>query len=450
MKNDGSTYVRGVCAAFKHLRDELAREDRPPTPLVFPNPEWKRVNFGHYDVIFRRPETLQAAINVEKRIEGNSDWSERWSSWEIRRVIGSALGEAALSNLSPDQTLQHVTNAAAELDAPAEEWLYYYIAGGVFFSNEIKLGPFRAFRLIDDEYEAMAKTFRDTLNSTAHTVEEKEAMLEQRLADLKPLNGMACVEVRVTGGDMRFRLQLAEERLEEVLDFFQILHEDHGGWPPGAKIVARELPFNVAPIPMIRSDRAATNWQVTFEHMHRATISAEMVAKAKTNDLRALVVALEKLPEERGDFERALLNAMHWIADARRQPAPELQLTDAITALEMFFTTDQPGTPISRDVSEGVALIVGKTLDQRRRIKERVQDLYNKRSKVSHAGKREITNSELYEVRNLVMYFLRKMCKLAPLFKKRVDVRAWLENLRLSASYDDPKPDESADTDAVE
>lgn len=447
MGNPGLKYIRGVCIAFKRLRDECAREEKPPTPLVFPNPEWKHVTFGHYDVIFRRPETLQAAIDAEKQIESNPDWNARWSSWEIRRVIGDALGEAALQNLSPEQTLEHVTNAAAKLDVPGEEWLHYYIAGGVFFSNEIKLGSFRAFRLIGAEYEAMTKTYRDTLYSTAHTTEEKEEMLKQRLADLHRLNGMACVEVRVAGGDQRFRLQLAEERLEEALDFFQLLHEDHGGWPPGTKIVARELPFDVAPIPMIRFDRAATSWQVTFDHMRRATISAEMVEKAKATELRALVAALEKLPEERGDFERALLNAMHWIADARRQPAPELQLTDAITALEMFFTMDQPGTPISRDVSEGVALIVGKTLEQRRRIKERVQDLYNKRSKISHAGKREITDAELYEVRNLVMYFLRGICKLAPFFKKRVDVRTWLETLRLSASYDDPKPDELADTD---
>ena len=136
-------------------------------PLVLPNPEWMHVTYGPFDVIFRRPETQRAVAALDKRIASNQDWQKRWSAWEIRRVVGDALGTAAVQNLSDKDTFEQLMRAIVRLDAPPEEWLHYYIVSGAFFVDEIAFGPFRAFRLINAEYNAMVATYRDTLYSTA-------------------------------------------------------------------------------------------------------------------------------------------------------------------------------------------------------------------------------------------------------------------------------------------
>lgn len=71
-------------------------------------------------------------------------------------------------------------------------------------------------------------------------------------------------------------------------------------------------------------------------------------------------------------------------------------LLSAMIALESIFTRAQ-GDPVSRNVSEGCALLLGESVDDRIRIKKAVADAYNARSSLAHGGGQSTSRAKANE-----------------------------------------------------
>jgi hypothetical protein len=109
---------------------------------------------------------------------------------------------------------------------------------------------------------------------------------------------------------------------------------------------------------------------------------------------------MAKLDRELGDYERVLLRAVHWLANAQIQNENENKVLNLITCLETFLTP-RDGNPIGTFIAEAVAILLADDLESRKRLKKRVQELYRLRSAVSHGGKKAILDIDLIELQNI-------------------------------------------------
>lgn len=143
------------------------------------------------------------------------------------------------------------------------------------------------------------------------------------------------------------------------------------------------------------------------------------------------VVNILNMGNETSDFEKAILRAIHWFSLAEKQPGNENKILALITCLETFLTSET-GNPIRNTVSEGSAIILEKTLDSRKYIKQRINEFYSKRSSISHGGEsKNILDSDIVELKKLVQLFIQNMIKRRSQFKARKDVLKWIDDQKL-------------------
>ncbi|WNZ44758.1 HEPN domain-containing protein [Leptolyngbya boryana CZ1] len=140
---------------------------------------------------------------------------------------------------------------------------------------------------------------------------------------------------------------------------------------------------------------------------------------------------LKKPYEQVNEFEGLLLRGIHWFARSQTQVDVENEFLNLTTCLEVFFTS-KGGDPISSSIAEGVALILGKELTERKRLKRRVKELYGFRSNISHGGHSPILAKDIVDLKSIAMSLLVKMVEWSKDFSSRKDLVDWLEDQKLS------------------
>jgi hypothetical protein len=253
--------------------------------------------------------------------------------------------------------------------------------------------------------------------------------------DIGKLRGWTCAEIVATGDAEKAQTD-ADLIGEPMLDLLQMIAAVREHAPvlitPG--VVPTPRP------PMVIMDTEGTHLlrHYSFAHTYRMTMTASILEELREWGFAALFDAAGRPVDRRSEFETLLVTSMHWIADAERQSQPENRVTSYVTSLEMFFSASD--SPIVRDVSEGVAYVLGTTLGARKEIRARISELYGRRSRVSHQGQRGSDAADLYQLKNTSINFLARMSKLAWRFEKREDVRSWIADLRLAGEYVDEVP----------
>jgi len=144
------------------------------------------------------------------------------------------------------------------------------------------------------------------------------------------------------------------------------------------------------------------------------------------------VVNILNLGNSASDFEKAIIRAVHWFSFAEKQPGNENKILALITCLETFLTSEY-GNPIRNTVAEGSAIILGKNLESRKYIKQRINEFYKQRSSISHGGgSKNILDSDIIELKELVQAFIQNMIKRRNEFQNRKDVLEWIDDQKLS------------------
>jgi hypothetical protein len=143
------------------------------------------------------------------------------------------------------------------------------------------------------------------------------------------------------------------------------------------------------------------------------------------------IAAILKSDSAITEFKEILLRSIHWFADAHIQTEKENKLLSLITCLECFFSERQ-ADKVANSIAEGVAFTLGTNFDERKDLKEKVKDFYDKRSRVSHGGKKAILDAELTELIKLVGEILAKMISAKNNYRTQKDLFDWIEIQRLS------------------
>lgn len=143
-----------------------------------------------------------------------------------------------------------------------------------------------------------------------------------------------------------------------------------------------------------------------------------------------LAELLKKDYSELSEFERTIFRGIHWISLAQVQREPENELLNLITCLETFLTAEY-GNPITNTIAEGVAIILESELEKRKIIKQSIKGFYKNRSQISHGGHKAILESDLAQLRTLVIDFTQKMIDSRGRFQNKKALLEWVENQKL-------------------
>ncbi len=142
-------------------------------------------------------------------------------------------------------------------------------------------------------------------------------------------------------------------------------------------------------------------------------------------------------PGHRGEYEDLIFLAITNFAEGERAVSPRQKILSYVTALELFFNERSAST---QAVVEGVAFLAGKRYTQRKAIMERIAEMYDLRSRVSHSG---VAPEEIAVDRRIVLDMILRMISLRGSLKSKDDVRDWIDRQRFSAPGDTEEPGES-------
>lgn len=423
--------IESMRDALLRFSAEAAAEGPPPRQISLPDAEWHLFGADDYILAYRRPETHEALTKLETKFTENKVWASKWSREALLRACNRAIA-VSMKNPTPERVLEAMTQACTDLDRnPPVRIVLLAVSGVLVEGKDIHFDNVRLFTMSAQECEQLRGRLFAIIDGTNNTPEQRErfkADLERRLSSLA---GQAIAEIRVSG-DLDRAKRESSRILEPILDLAQLVSAIDE--PRSKAIRVREGGIG-SPLPTVRvisaTDGAEASFDQDIPHEFRVKLSLSRLDKLRQDGFGAVLNALTKDEVDRTEFENVLIGAIHWVADAERQDLAENQVTSYVTALDMFFTSKD--APVTRDVSEGTALILGDTLDQRRVIKRDVTYYYGLRSQVSHVGQRTATERDVISLKRTVITTIAKMCSLGSRFSTKQELQEWIADLRLSA-----------------
>ena len=214
------------------------------------------------------------------------------------------------------------------------------------------------------------------------------------------------------------------QQSEAIIDFFQMIVTMFESRSKRIRIrIGGDLVTRQPGIIILSTDGSRLNdeWPMLFDF--RLEMTQSILDKMKAYGFKPLMDILGKT--DLSELEKTIIQSMHWIADAGRQELPENKTTSYITAIEMFFS--KKGQPINRDVSEGITMLLGSTLDNRKAIVKQIGKFYDQRSSISHTGARlSEKTSETHEIANVAISVLAKMCQMSSRVSTIDGIRKWM------------------------
>ncbi|NBV22632.1 MAG: hypothetical protein EBS05_12045 [Proteobacteria bacterium] len=249
--------------------------------------------------------------------------------------------------------------------------------------------------------------------------------LEGERSQIRTLDGMepspldpATVVVQMKlAGETDFAKHYAGERIQKVLDCVQFLslHENRGSWD--AKDLTHFGLFRSEPIPMVPSmvwsySSKGPTWTSWHDHspilcdgLVKCVVDANMVKEFSKRGGDSLAqLLMETNPSA---FDDSLMTSVNWIANGIRERDLARKYLSYFIALEALFIKDNKETrqadghqsPIV-PIGEGVAFLLGKSIDSRRSIKHRIDELAGTRHKIVHRGFTAIDRADLISLGN--------------------------------------------------
>lgn len=129
------------------------------------------------------------------------------------------------------------------------------------------------------------------------------------------------------------------------------------------------------------------------------------------------------------NLETCLLRFLHWISDSYSQTEMENQLVSLLVGLEAVFGSG------NNSVGFGSAMMIGESLSDRKKIKEKVSVLYKYRNGVVHGSKNNlIVVEDVHYLRNITMKLMINILELIDVqqLKSTGDLKELIQERQLS------------------
>lgn len=374
-----------------------------------------------FDWIVR--EVLRKNNNIEK-------FSEKFVQGKIEELITRILKTKISVSFANKVYIQLMI----ELKSYDKEFrVLVPLSGIILEENKYSFGKITLLKGGPDTISKISSDIKEVMALSNNTNEEKEIFFNKIYRNLlAKISNSTISEFIVKAEPIRAKERALEEtrRVLDVLRFSipAIYHESQMVFIS----IYGESSRIVRTIPIISTDKKSFTMQTDI-------VGPKFPYQINKSNLKTLkkIGAIHFLEILKKDFtiitnfESTILNTLHWFSNHTIESELENKLLNLITSLECLLTP-RDGNPIGTAIAEGVAIILGEDLDQRKKIKKRVKQLYGIRSGVSHGGKKAVLESDLIELRNIVGAIIVKLANRIDDFTSQKDLLNWIEEKKLS------------------
>jgi hypothetical protein len=394
----------------------------------------RRTIIGAGDLAFLLcDETLDAYEDVVRTLLKNEDWSLRFSEKFIEEGLNKILlkmtEEKTLSNLR-----SHVSSFIEDVQVYAKEHVVYVPLTGIQVeANPVQIGNVTIREITDEELVSILESWeRHFPNIAGGAIERQNNVRESQRSIVKVLRRITCTEFRVIAEPTR-ALERALEETRRILDLLR--YSIPALYPSNSdvKVAIKGELFqgSVMQLVLATDSTALSKSQVRMGPLQPLRLTQENLDHMHSIGVFRLGGILQKQYNSVSDFEKALLTGLHWYANAQTRTDPADRLRDLVTCLEAYLTP-KDGNPIGTAVAEGVAIIVTRSLEDRKRIKKKIKDLYSLRSAVSHGGRTSVLQQDVNDLEQIAGQVTMLLVDRLDEFTSKKDLLEWIENQKLA------------------
>jgi hypothetical protein len=377
-----------------------------------------------------RNEFHESYEKAVKLVRSNRDWSSKFSEVYIEDKIQQLLTNVVRAD-RPDPLHSQVEALIDDLTSfNSRQVVYIPMAGIEIDDGDFQIGRVTLSRFGEDDIASIVGQIDGVLASaTERTEEERKHIIARLRSQLEPLTNVVCARFTTVAEAGRARERAIEETRRAIdLLYYSLPALYSSEWRVAIGLLG-EVFTAQRMIPVFSDSSAAFSLNSGIVGPQMPYILNENT-RSVFNAIGASALSDILKQDVVNDFDDGLLRAVHWIANAQTQVENGNALLSYTTCLEVFFSTG--GASIVNSVSRGTARLLGSNLEQRKQIKDRVADLYGKRSGVSHGGKNDIANADIFYLSRVALALTKTLISRRAEFTHRNQLREWLSDQDLS------------------
>jgi len=377
------------------------------------------------------PEDTEEAIGRDLLEKGHwqNKFSVQYAETKVAGILHQIRSQRTVTEEAITAALQPIIDEMESYSQVQE--VYIPLIGVTMQQERLELGAITLVNMNSGEYTKLVERITAVVATTL-PVEGREAAIEFEQNQLaKRIKGQVCACYTVVA-ESEHAIELAEIEAQQVVDLLRFtipfLYSPHSKIRIG--LIGEVNQADIRGTAVIAADNQAS-------HIQSKVIGTPFTLELTSDHLEQMkalgVFDVAKLLKKstHGIFENLLLAGIHMFANAQNEVKIEYELLNLITCLEIFFT-QEGGAPIRATVADGVAFVAGSNLEERKTIKKKINNFYQKRSSFSHSGGTDITIKELVELYSIVSNLLVKLIvRIKPganSFSSKKDLTRWIED----------------------
>jgi hypothetical protein len=351
-------------------------------------------------------------------------YSEKYVRGELERILGRVL-EAH----SVDVIQGEVDGLDRGFEAFAESHNVVLPLSGVELQvNELKLGNVNLVQMAGSAADSLRGRWHSIIErNTYYSRAEKQQILEDIDRRLANMVDKCCATITVSG-DYERAFEVALDETRRAVDLLRFVTFFLSGDKKYSIGIQGEVGDGLRSTVAIRSDGDAYNF-VGVAAYRLLSVNQQIVDLMTRVGVSEVSDLVKK--RDRTEFEELIVRGVHWLASGQSQFENENALLNFVTCIEAFLKPADKD-PITATIAEGTAILIRTTLEDRKKCVKRIKHFYGLRSKLTHEGLGQITDSELFELRKIARELTVTLIPRRGEFKTQEDLRRWLEDKKLS------------------
>lgn len=386
-----------------------------------------------WDKQFLTGDALEAYENIQKDLLLKEGWGEKFSEKSINTILREAIGNTRKHGI--EKAKQQFIEECNRIESYSSEMTVYIPLGGIQIDRQVKqpisLGNIELLDVneqvlgdIIEQGNAITRTMKYSKEEIEKLIEEDEKLLSENFLH------RVCAIYRIVA-EQEKALEVAERETQRALNLLRYAITDlYNRSQLDIKIDIDSLvPNSYQKTIVLSPSFFGKQWKRSHQPYY---ISPKVMDVLDALGIFEVSEIMKKPHIELSNFEGALLRGIYWFGKSQTHTDRENEFLNLTTCLEVFFTPPN-GDPISNTIAESAALWIGENLEERKRIKKRIKELYGRRSKVSHgSSSSSIEKQDIADLRILTRRVVTTMIKRRSELTTKADIVSWLEEQKLS------------------
>ena len=380
------------------------------------------VSYKFTDEYVELLDNLIADLLIKDRL--NEKFSEAYIRSEIESIISKLIKDGDSRRLK-----ENINQFASDLERYCQiQTVYMPLFGVELLGDPIKIGNLTLRRMDDNSTNRLIELFISILNTCQGDEASKKQTIKLEIEQInKYVRNKTCALFEV-GAETGRALELAEKETRRVIDLLRYAIPSLYSTDKRVVIgLQGEYSNQLRYVPIISAIGDSLNIQRhNVGPLFPLELSPQNIDHMKKIGLFTLGELLER--DNLNEFEKTLLLSIEWFSRSQTQLELKNKLLNLITSLETLLT---PGgnEPIQRSISQGVAIILNDDPIRRKKLKDRLIELYKYRSTLIHGRKNEVLNSDVRELTHIVGSLIMVLIKMKDQcqFESKDDLLNWIE-----------------------